>query len=141
MADDQRPAAVFERIENAAQRTAEAVCFFLDEGTVCLLKGADVAAARLPGHGKPALLDGRTKRLVDGHASGRALARARQETGQRLGGALGAGRNQEIIGRPEPASDLNRGRNTFGGQPVAVAGRVTPQFDGLHEPSPSIDLL
>src|SRR5439155_5492462 len=116
------------------QRAAEPFRFFLDQGAVRLLKGADVTAARLPGHREPALLHRGTEALVDGHATGRALARPSQETGQCLGRALRAGRNQEIVGLDEAASDLDRGLNSFRSQPVTVAGRVTPQLDRLHSP-------
>jgi hypothetical protein len=129
VADDEGAAAVGQDFEDATERGAEPLRVLRHELRIGLAKRPQRAASRLLVSGAPAILDLRPQARLDNDAAGHVLAERREEAGECLRRALGAGRDRELVAAPETCPDLQRRRNALGGEDVLVGVRVPPELD------------
>src|SRR5438445_6895837 len=99
-----------------------------------IAKGIEVLAVCRAGGFEPAFLHARTEPGVDLDTGCDRVPKAGEQTGQGLGGALGAGRDEQVVISRQTSPYLDRGANSISGEPVTVGVCVPPQFDCLCHP-------
>src|SRR5947209_11401004 len=135
MADDERTAAVRERLKDRSEGGTEYCGFLPNQIRIDSSKRFQVLAIRPPSRLEPALLDRGPEPRIHRHSAGDRSAYPREQASEGLGRSLGPGRDQQVEVTLDAPTDFDRHADARGGEYVALRVGVPPTLDDFrHNP-------
>ena len=129
MSDHEGTAAFGQPTEDATERNSEPARVVCDELRIRHTQCVECAASSSLVGPAPTVLDLRPQAWLDDDAAQHTLAERGNEAGQRLGRALGAARDREVVAAAKACANLECCLHSLGGKHVTVRVGVPPKLD------------